>query len=187
MSDTKPASPSRLAADICRNIILSDEAKALLEEDLLSMAFLGRLQEHGLHVDGIRFLAHVLPNREAVWWASLCVRCVAARTMPLKEQAALRAAGAWVLKPDESRRRAAHRAAQEATVETPAGCAAQAAGWCDGKTGTRTAKITGAAIFLAATHGKNEPSSFLHRQFLAVGLEVFTGAARWDPKPAGKR
>jgi hypothetical protein len=54
--------------------------------------------------DAIAFLAYLLPRREAVWWARQCVGAVLG---PRADDAALRAAEAWVRAPEEENRRAA--------------------------------------------------------------------------------
>ena len=40
------------------------------------------------YTDAVRFLAHALPKREAVWWACLCVRKAAGANPPPPAQAA---------------------------------------------------------------------------------------------------
>jgi hypothetical protein len=55
-------------------------------------------------IDAIAFLAHLLPRREAVWWARQCVGAILGARA---EDEALRAADAWVRAPEEERRRAA--------------------------------------------------------------------------------
>ncbi len=52
----------------------------------------------------IVFLAYLLPRREAVWWARQCVGAILG---PRADDAALRAAEAWVRAPEEENRRAA--------------------------------------------------------------------------------
>lgn len=54
--------------------------------------------------DAIAFLAYLLPRREAVWWAQQCVSAILG---PRAEDAALRAAEAWVRAPEEENRLAA--------------------------------------------------------------------------------
>ncbi len=54
--------------------------------------------------DAIVFIAHLLPRREAVWWA---VQCVRAMLGAKADDEALRAADAWVRAPEEDNRNAA--------------------------------------------------------------------------------
>src|ERR1700735_5797338 len=54
--------------------------------------------------DAVLFISHLLPRREAVWWAAQCVRAL------LGEAAADEALGAaegWVRTPEDANRRAA--------------------------------------------------------------------------------
>jgi hypothetical protein len=54
--------------------------------------------------DAIAFLTYLLPRREAVWWARQCVGAILG---PAADDAALRAAEAWVRAPEEENRLAA--------------------------------------------------------------------------------
>src|SRR4051794_31659597 len=87
------------AAEICSRFPLGDEAKERLDADMTPRQFLERLIEGQHYTDAVRFLAHALPKREAVWWACLCVRCVAgADPIPAVEEA-LQAAERWAADP----------------------------------------------------------------------------------------
>jgi hypothetical protein len=55
--------------------------------------------------EAIVFLAHLLPRREAVWWARQCV--IAILGAAAEADPATRAADAWVRAPEEETRRAA--------------------------------------------------------------------------------
>ena len=79
--------------------------------------------------DSVAFLAHVLPRREAVWWAR---QCVAALLGVGLEDDALKAADAWVRTPDEASRNAALAAAEAADQSSPAAWLAFAAAWSGG-------------------------------------------------------
>src|SRR6516225_12092014 len=54
--------------------------------------------------DAIVFLAHLLPRREAVWWAIQCVRALIGASA---DDGAHRSAETWVRAPTEDNRRAA--------------------------------------------------------------------------------
>jgi hypothetical protein len=58
----------------------------------------------GRRFEALVYLAYLLPRREAVWWGCQCVRAIAGSRA---DDAALRAAEAWVRNPDETTRRAA--------------------------------------------------------------------------------
>ena len=79
--------------------------------------------------DAVLFISHLLPRREAVWWAAQCVRAL------LGEGAAdeaLRAAEIWVRTPEDDNRRAALSAANDSDRRKPTTWLAFAAGWSGG-------------------------------------------------------
>jgi hypothetical protein len=75
------------------------------------------------------FVAHLLPRREAVWWA---IQCVRAMLGPNADDEALRAAEAWVRAPEEDSRRAALAAASAGDQKAATTWLAFAAGWSGG-------------------------------------------------------
>jgi hypothetical protein len=140
--------------------------------------------------EAIRFLAHELPKREAVWWACLCVRKAAGADPPAPLAEALRAAEAWVADPTEENRRLARPAAEAAGYGTAAGCAAAAAFWSGGSLAPPdlppvapgehlTAHGAASAVMLAAVASEPETAPDKSREFLRLGLEVAEGAHPW--------
>ena len=79
--------------------------------------------------DAIIFIAHVLPRREAVWWAIQCVRAMPGGR---PEDEALHAAETWVRAPEEDERRAALAAFDAGDKKAPSTWLAFAAGWSGG-------------------------------------------------------
>jgi hypothetical protein len=138
--DTAAKAPPRTAAEIGKLFPLGDEAKKLLRDGMTPRQYLDVLLEKQQFVDAVRFLAHVLPKREAVWWACLCARSAAGSGAPAPQTAALQAAERWVADPSEANRRAAQDAAEAAELGTPAGCAAMAAFWSGGSMAPRTCR-----------------------------------------------
>jgi hypothetical protein len=107
------------------------------------------------------FLAHLLPRREATWWA---IQCVHAMLGAGADDEALRAADAWVRTPEEDTRRAALAAYNGRDPKAPTTWLAYAAGWSGGSvTGpekdpmpappTACAMGTQTAVILAACAG----------------------------------
>src|ERR1051326_6159110 len=127
--------PAQTTAQIFSVSEPGDKAGALLRDGQPPREFLNLLVEKALFPDAVRFLAHALPKREAVWWACLCAGQVFATEAPAKMTAALRAAEQWVEEPSEDHRRAALPAAEVAEFGTPGGCAALAAFWSGGSLG----------------------------------------------------
>ena len=79
--------------------------------------------------EAIVFVAHLLPRREAVWWAVQSVRAMLGASA---EDEALRAAEAWVRAPEEDERRAALAAFSAGDQRRATTWLAFAAGWSGG-------------------------------------------------------
>jgi hypothetical protein len=183
---------------------LSDEARALLSGDPPPGRFLDELKARGLFTDALRFLAHALPKREAFWWACLCARQTLGASESETTAAALRAAERWGAQPDKTNRRAAEAAAQRSGMGTPAGCAAMSAFWSGGSLAPAqanlpdvppadhlTARGVAGSVLLATVVTQPDRAAEKARRFLALGLEVASGANRWNdpvapaaPEPA---
>ena len=181
---------AKTAAEVCKNFGLGEEAKKLLRADMTPAQFLNTLMEKQQFLDAVRFLAHALPKREAVWWACQCGRAVVDKNPPPKIAAAFQSAEKWVVDPSEANRRAAMTAAEGAEFKTPAGCTAVAAFWSGGSLGPPntpvvppgeylTAHGVGAAIMLAAVQTEPEKATEKYRKFLAQGIEVANGKQQW--------
>jgi hypothetical protein len=181
---------ARTAAEICKHFALGDEARPLLRDDLTPRQYLDLLMDHQHYADAVRFLAHALPKREAVWWACLCGRSVAGSNPPLEIAAAFQAAETWVRDPSEENRRAALAPAQAAELRTPAGCAAFAAFWSGGSLAPPNVPavppgeyltahgVAGGVITVAVSAGPDKaPPRF--RLFLLQGIDVANGASVW--------
>jgi len=79
--------------------------------------------------DAVLFIAHLLPRRETVWWGLQCARGMLGAAA---EDAAFRAAEAWVRAPEEDARRAALAAFEAGDMRSPTTWLAFAAGWSGG-------------------------------------------------------
>src|ERR1700761_5930760 len=79
--------------------------------------------------DAIIFLAHLLPRREAVWWAIQCVRAMLGSNA---DDGAFRAADAGVRAPEDDNRRAALAAFNACNQRAATTWLAFAAGWSGG-------------------------------------------------------
>jgi hypothetical protein len=79
--------------------------------------------------DAVLFISHLLPRREAVWWAAHCVRGLIGAEAA---DEALRTAEVWVRTPEDDNRRAALSAANDSDRRKPTTWLAFAAGWSGG-------------------------------------------------------
>lgn len=120
----------QLARVICQQFMLQ-QAQALLHEGSTSCEFLSALVQQKYFVDAISFVAHGLPQREAIWWSCVCVKALCSDLVPL-EKAALAAVEAWVMEPDEDKRRATESFNAQLNYLSPAAWAAQAVFWSGG-------------------------------------------------------
>lgn len=178
------------AAEVCTRVRLGEEAKGLLTDDLTPSQFLELLSQKGLYWDALKFLAHALPKREAVWWACLCARPLANASSTSKTTAALEAAERWVTDPTEENRRATFAAAEAVELSTAAGCAAMAAFWSGGSLSLPdtpvvpppdhlTAHGVACAIQLAVVAREPEKAQEKYQKELALGIEIAKGNNRW--------
>jgi len=104
------------ASHITRNCDLPVEALALLTEEMRPEAYILALSGAKRWMDAAQVMAHVLPRREAVWWACMCAQTMDLMSREKGEQLALSTAEKWVFQPTEAHRDEAFRVAQESTT-----------------------------------------------------------------------
>jgi hypothetical protein len=181
------------AADVAAVAELSEEAMGLLRPDVAPPDYVALLMSKKLYADAVRFVAHALPKREAVWWGWISAKRAAGADPPPKIKASLEATEKWIAQPDDESGRAAMAAAKEAQTTTAAGCAGMAAFFSGSSLGPvhvppippgefLTAKaVTGAVIYAAV--GKdpaNAPDRF--QSFVQQGVEVTLKIKLWEKK-----
>jgi len=130
-----------------------DDLKFLLSAptgDVEPLAYAQTLLRSRQPADAIAFLAHLLPRREAVWWARQCAAAILGRRA---EDARLLAADAWVREPDDERRQAALKLGEAGNRTLPTTWLALAAGWSpvprprpDGKPPLQPASVCARAV-----------------------------------------
>jgi hypothetical protein len=186
------------AAEICQHFDLKEEARPLLCDSLTPREFLDALLANRQYQAAIPFVAHALPQREAVWWGCLCLRHVSKVPLPPAEEAACKAAVQWVLEPTEENRRAAKAPGQAAGMGTPAGTLALAACWTGGSLSPpnlptvppspfMTAKGVAGAVLLAGTKADPPTIPDTQRLFVELGIDVAAGRATWPEIPKRPR
>lgn len=179
----------QMAVEVCQRFTLEDEARQLLQDNLSAQQFLELLIEHEQFLDATRFLAHALPKRDAIRWACLCLRSLAATEDRPENLAALQAAETWLAEPSEANRRAAMQAAEILEFHTPASWAAVAVFWSEGSLAPPdvppvppgehlTAVAAAAAVTLAAVLTEPEKAADKYKTFLAQGLALTTVAGK---------
>jgi len=184
MPNSKDASKSGPgAADICSRVRLEKPARKLLREDQTALQYIDLLTQQGHFSDATRVVAHLLPPREAVWWACQCARQAAEPAPPPEWNAALEAAEKWVTDLSDESRRAGEKAAQEAGLNTSAGCAALAAfatGSMSPPGGVQippaphvTPEIVAGSILISSLSPNPAEAPDKYRTFLKQGVELY--------------
>ncbi|MBZ5585801.1 MAG: hypothetical protein LAQ30_27140 [Acidobacteriia bacterium] len=169
---------------------LSEPALALVGPDTDPREYVGLLVERKLYPDAVRFLAHALPKREAVWWAWVSARRTAGEKPAPPIKAALDATERWIAQPTEPNRRAAMAAAEKAGFDNAAGCAGLGAFFSGGSLGPPelppvppgeylTAKAVAGAVIFAAVGSEPEKAPEKFQNFVAQGLDVTTRIHLW--------
>jgi hypothetical protein len=172
---------------------LGEAAQALVRPEAHPREYVALLVEKELFADAVRFLAHALPKREAVWWAWVCARRSAGEPPEPKMKTALDATEKWIAQPSEENRRAAKAAADAAGAGSAAGCAAMGAFFSGGSLAPPdapvvppgeylTAKAVAGAVILAAVAKEPERAGEKFRAHVVQGLEVTNRLKLWEPK-----
>jgi hypothetical protein len=180
-------------AEIAAVAELSEEATGLVRPDIAPPDYVALLMSKKLYADAVRFLAHALPKREAVWWSWISAKRAAGAEPPPKIKASLEATEKWIAQPDDDNGRVAQAAAKEAKTTTAAGCAGMAAFFSGSSLGPAhvppippgeylTAKaVTGAVIYAAVD---KDPATAPERfqSFVTQGLDVTAKIKLWEKK-----
>ena len=181
------------ASQICSVAELSEEAAACLDAGTQPLDYLNLLLEKKLYPDAVRFLAHALPRREAVWWAWVCARRASGEKPAAKIKAALDATEKWIAQPNDENRRAAKSTADAAGLSSSAGCAGLAAFFSGGSLAPPeaavvppgeylTAKAVSGAVIFAAVCAEPEKAPEKFKSFIAQGVEVTHKIKLWEAR-----
>jgi hypothetical protein len=173
---------------------LGDEAKALIKPEMHPLDFVAQLMDKQLYPDAVRFVAHALPKREAVWWGWMSARRAAGEKPPTPIKASLEATEKWIAQPSDENRRAAKAAAETAQMGTAAGCAGLGAFFAGETLGPAdlpavppgpylTAKAISGAVIFAAIAGDPTQAPEKFKSFVAQGVDVSKRVKAWEQKP----
>lgn len=144
------------------------------------------------YLNAVRFLAHALPAREAVWWACQSARVALQHQSNQRTTLAYQTAVAWVQSPTETNRRAAESSIKGCGLEHAAGWAAQAAFWSNGSITASTEPAVAAppylyahavygAVALAAAVDDPKQADELYLQLIDQGINIAQGGKGKSP------
>jgi hypothetical protein len=178
-------------ADIAAVAELSEEAAGLLRPDTAPRDYVALLMAKKLYADAVRFLAHALPKREAVWWGWISAKKAAGSEPPPKIKASLEATEKWIAQPGDEAGRAAMDAAKEAQTTTAAGCAGMAAFFSGSSLGPShvppippgeflTAKAVSGAVIYAAIGKDPQTAPERFQSLVQQGVEVTVKIKLWE-------
>lgn len=184
-----PKIKAATAAEVCAHVELEVEPRSLLHDGMSPREFLAALLARQQPRAGIDFMAHALPQREAIWWGCLCLQHACGSDLSEADKDACRAAVRWVVHPTEENRAAANTPAEAAGPASPAGMLAGATFQTGGNIAPPTmppmsprpfdhAKAVARAVILAAT--KVDPLKIVDTQrlFVELGIGVAEGRFR---------
>ena len=185
--------------ELARAAELEDDALGLLDPDQGPRVCIERLADGGMYLEAIRFLAHALPPRSAVWWGWGCAVQAAGDPAPTEMKACIEATRAWIAEPTDERRHAAGAAA-EAVEDTHAASLAALAAFVSGGSMAPPglpevpapplvcAKLAAGAICFAA-QVEDDPVATQERLelYLKQGMEVARKSGVWPGDGAGSR
>lgn len=167
------------------------------------------LLDAGLAAEALRVMACALPPREGIWWAFIASRhamqMVAAKPDHDGEGDALATQSdvlglveRWITQPTDENRRAAWAGAQNAGLETPAGCTAAAVFFAGGSlTPAGSAYVpppagvhvtmAATAVLLAAALASPERMVELADAFTGQGIEIVRQLGSWEASLLGAK
>lgn len=192
MTEDVAAHPlASLVERLCEAAALEPPALELRDPAQGPREFLATLDEAEQHVDALKFLAHLLPPREAVWWAWMCARRQAGDDVGPEVQQALDDTERWISQPTDQHRRAAMAAGEAAGFDTPAGCAALAAFLSGGSLAPPevtevppplfgAARAVFGSLVLSAVAVEPEKAPERYKTFYAHGTELASRIRLWD-------
>jgi hypothetical protein len=153
---------------------LSPQDAPLLHAAESPTELLTLLQERALLVPAVALLSYALPEREAVWWAAMCVRHMAEAASAPEQQRALDAAEAWVWRPSANARRDCAAAAKEAGYVSAAAYTARAAfaARLSDQHSLRAGRRVSAAVQHAATWDGTEHLGERLPRFIASACDI---------------
>jgi hypothetical protein len=188
--ETAPTIIDTKAQDVLARYEAEKEIRGIVRPEMTPLHFLDALVSAERPRDAIRFWAHALPRRAAIWWSSLGITRFAPPQEP-PDIACLDATNAWVSTPgNDTIRREAMVLAEAAGFGSPAACAATAVFFSGGtiappdlsavEPATHLCGDSVAnALCLAAVTANPEKAAETFARLIQLGKDVELGKPPW--------
>ncbi len=173
-------------AEIANEANLSEEARALIKEDIGPSRYVDLLESQGLFKDAILFLTHGFPIQLTIKWGCSCSRELLSIQQIEKSKASLQAADSWLEAPGDQTRWDARNAAEKSNMSSPVDLIAMAAFFSGGSIAPPEApatfpppylasKLAGGAIQMVVLSQYPEKSADRYRRTLQISREIVKG------------
>lgn len=156
---------------------LSAEHQALLCQPGGTAALLTRLQEARMLADAVSLLSYALPEREAVWWACMCVEQSAPGELDPAQRRILLVTREWVRSPGSATKTRCLHAAKDVGAVGAAAFAARAAfaaNLADASSLHAGRRVEKSVTEAAAADGPERSQSW-RECFLLIGHDIAAG------------
>lgn len=181
--------------EFCRDLPLSDQARAIVAEDRPTVANLEALRAAGLIRDLFLLLVARLSKQEAIWWGCLCAWHAERPNPPPAVMAVYQAVFRWLHEPTDERRRETETAQKAAPAGALGTSLAQAVFFSGGSVlppnlpevlppRTLPLQVLTNVAFIASRRGSPDETRACERLFLRMGLQVLDGQNRWELRPS---
>lgn len=161
----------KIPYDNCKNIFtyfeLSDEAKELVNETLAPADVIHILKQANLNIDLTTFIAHALPMRESIWWATLATG-LRHEDLSQAENKVISDSASWVKQPNESLRRIIEKSIEPLANESSAKWVGQAVFW------------SGQGSIAPIENPVVMPADFLHAKAVAGAINTAAALPEWS-------
>jgi hypothetical protein len=173
-------------AEIANEAKLSEEALALIREDLGPSRYVDLLESQGLFKDAIHFLTHGFPIHLTIRWGCGCSRELLSIKQIEEWKASLQAADNWLNAPGDQTRWDARNAAEKSNMSSPIDLIAMAAFFSGGSIAPPDApatlpppylasKLAGGAIQMVVLAQHPEKAAERYRRTLQISREIVKG------------
>lgn len=146
---------------------LSDEAKDVVQDSLPPIEVIRVLQKESLNIDLATFIAHALPMRESIWWATLATSLRKA-DLSQAENKVIEDSASWVKQPNEALRRDIEKSIQPLANESSAKWLGQAVFW------------SGQGSIAPVENPVVMPADFLHAKAVAGAVNTAAALPEWS-------